>query len=126
MTSTPVRRPSPKILQHREAGRQQREGPDKGGNPVRDLKGNEGHFEHAGDERDYRAHRPEKAAEKDRPGAEAFEEYLAALDHLRIARKRPDVMHGVFELQSDPVGDPVAERGPDRSADPDRNKRDVA
>nr|ALS89197.1 MetaGeneMark_Unknown Function [uncultured bacterium] len=47
-------------------------------------------------------------------------------DQVRIFRQRPDVLHGVFELPADPVGQPVAQRGADRTGDPDRPEIEVA
>src|ERR1700742_2243954 len=109
-------------FQRRETGCEQCKRPDERGCPVRDLKGKPRHLERPRDQRDHRAHGAEKPPDENRPYAPALEELLAALDHLRIARERPDFMRRVFELEPDPVGDPVAERSPDRRPDPDRDE----
>src|ERR1043165_3185638 len=102
----PLEAASPEIFQHGEPGIEKRERPDEGRNPVGDLKRDEGHLEHAGDQRNDRPYRPEEAAKEDRPGAVLLEEGLATLDHLRIAGERPYLVCGVLDLQPDPIGDP--------------------
>ena len=66
--------------------------------------------------------RPMKIAER----APFADERLARRNDGRMLRQRPHVIDAIFELQADPVRQPVAERGADRAGDPDRPEIEIA
>src|SRR5215217_7341224 len=87
------------------AEQKQRGGPDERRDKVRDLKPPKRHLEDAGDQRDRGAQWSGKARDENAEHAPFLDEGLAFLDQLRMLRQRPDVLHPVFELLADPVGE---------------------
>ena len=108
------------------AERQQHRGPDERRGEIGDLETPVRHREHAGDQRHRGAQRPREAADEDRERAPLPDERLARRNDGRMLRQRPHVIDAVFELEADPVGQPVAERGADRARDPDRPEVEIA
>src|SRR6266516_2749297 len=99
---------------------------DQRGYEIGDLKLPVRHFENAGGKRHRGAKRAEKPPDENARHAPLFHEDLATWQEFRIARQRPDLRDLLLVLEAEPVGDPVAQRGPDPAGNPDRPETDAA
>src|SRR6185437_8747991 len=60
------------------------------------------------------------------PNAPLLHKGFTARNEVGMARQRPVMGDGVFELEPDPIRQPVAERGAERGRDPYRPEADAA
>ena len=93
---------------------------------IGDLKSPERHFENPGDQRHRGPQRSEEPADENSENAPFLHEGFAARNKVGMARQRPHVRDRVFELEADPVGQPVADGGTKRRRNPDRPEADAA
>src|SRR6185295_19455916 len=81
----------------------------------------EGHLRNSSNDRYGGAQRPGEAAKKNRPDSPATKKCQRFFHLLRKARHRPDRERVLLIVVADPVRDPVAENGPHRCTEPNRD-----
>src|SRR5260370_25356521 len=108
------------------AEQQQRRRPDQRGYEIGDLKAPVRHLEYPGSERHRGPQRSEKSPDEDARYAPGFHKGFPARQYLRITRQRPDLRDLLLVPEAEPVGDPIAERSPDPTGNPDPPEADAA
>ena len=104
---------------------QKGESPDDCRSRLGDLERPELQFAHARHQWHVGPERPQEAAQKDRPGAEAVNVVLVFFFLGFVFVERPDVQDLVVIMESDPIGNPVAHHRTRNRAGPCRYDADV-